>query len=66
MGIHAHTKFGNSSLYGYENFPRKLIQSRDSSLYGYENFPRKLIQSRDDDDGRTLECNSPTSGLKKR
>jgi len=24
MGIHAHTKFGNSSLYGYESFPRKL------------------------------------------
>ena len=29
MGIHAHTKFGNSSLYGYENFPRKLIPSTD-------------------------------------
>jgi len=28
MGIHAHTKFGNSSLYGYENFPRKLIRLR--------------------------------------
>ena len=24
QGIQAHTKFGNSSLYGYENFPRKL------------------------------------------
>ena len=29
MGIYAHTKFGNSSLYGYENFPLKLIPSTD-------------------------------------
>ncbi len=29
LGIHAHAKFGNSSLYGYENFPRKLIPSTD-------------------------------------
>ena len=29
MGIHAHTKFGNSSLYGYENFPLKPIPSTD-------------------------------------
>ena len=28
MEIHAHTQFGNSSLYGYENIPRKLIRLR--------------------------------------
>ncbi len=36
LGIHAHTKFGNSSLYGYDNFTRKLISVYDDDDFGLQ------------------------------